>query len=37
MAYGESGSSSIPGHSTLIFDMRLKAFYRVGSVPPVWN
>lgn len=28
MAYGKSGSSSIPGHSTLVFDMRLKAYYR---------
>lgn len=37
MAYGETGSSTIPGNSTLIFDMRLKAFYRVGAVPPAWN
>lgn len=28
MAYGESGSSSIPGSSTLVFDMRLKSYKR---------
>lgn len=39
MAYGETGSSSggIPANSTLVFDMRLKAFYRVGTNPPAWN
>lgn len=37
MAYGESGSKSIPGESTLVFDMRLKAYYRVGSTPGPWK
>lgn len=28
MAYGKSGSNSIPGYSTLTFDMRLKGYYK---------
>ncbi|MDO4160135.1 MAG: FKBP-type peptidyl-prolyl cis-trans isomerase [Prevotellaceae bacterium] len=28
LGYGESGSSSIPAYSTLIFDIALKAYYR---------
>lgn len=37
MAYGTSGSGSIPGYSTLIFDMTLSAYYRVGTVVPDWK
>lgn len=37
MGYGDSGTDNIPGYSNLIFDMRLKAYYRVGSTPGVWQ
>ena len=37
MAYGTTGATGIPTNSTLVFDMRLKAFYRVGTVPPSWK
>lgn len=38
MAYGASGSNSgIPAYSTLVFDMRLKAYYRVGTMPDKWQ
>lgn len=38
MAYGTSGTNSgIPAYSTLIFDMRLKAYYRVGAKPDKWQ
>jgi len=37
LAYGESGSSSIPGYSTLVFDMTLVAYYRAGTTLPDWS
>lgn len=38
MAYGSTATTSgIPASSTLIFDIRLKAFYRVGSIPSPWK
>lgn len=37
MGYGTSGTDNIPGYSTLIFDMRLKAYYRTGTKPDKWN
>lgn len=36
MAYGESGTTGIPAYSTLIFDMRLKAYYRKGTIAGTW-
>lgn len=37
MGYGANGSNSIPGNSTLVFDMRLKAYYRTGTTPGPWK
>lgn len=37
MGYGTSGTDNIPGYSNLIFDMRLKAYYRTGSKPNAWQ
>lgn len=37
LGYGESGSSSIPGYSTLIFDIALVAYYRAGVSPDKWR
>lgn len=36
LGYGETGSSSIPGYSTLIFDIALIAYYRAGVSPGTW-
>ena len=36
LGYGEEDTSTIPGYSTLVFDLYLKAYYHPGeSVPPV--
>ncbi|MBP5277825.1 MAG: FKBP-type peptidyl-prolyl cis-trans isomerase [Prevotella sp.] len=38
LGYGTSSSSSkIPAYSTLIFDIALVAYYRPGTVMPVWK
>lgn len=37
LGYGTAGTDNIPGYSNLIFDMRLKAFYRAGSKPDPWK
>ena len=37
LGYGTTDSGSIPGYSTLIFDIYLEAYYRVGTVVPVWK
>lgn len=37
MGYGTSGTDNIPGYSNLIFDMRLKAYYRMGAKPETWK
>lgn len=37
LGYGETGSSSIPGYSTLVFDIALVAFYRAGVSPDKWR
>lgn len=37
MGYGTSGTDNIPGYSCLIFDMRLKGYYRIGSKPQPWK
>lgn len=37
MGYGTSGSDKIPGHSTLVFDMRLRAYYRQGTMKGEWH
>lgn len=37
LGYGETGSSSIPGYSTLIFDIALVAYYRAGVSPDKWR
>lgn len=37
MGYGTGGSGKIPASSTLVFDMRLKAYYRIGSANTNWQ
>lgn len=37
LGYGKAGSDNIPGHSTLLFDMRLKAYYRTGANIQDWK
>lgn len=37
LAYGTSDSNSIPGGSTLIFDINLVGIYRAGSEVPEWK
>lgn len=38
MGYGADGTKSgIPAYSTLVFDMRLKAYYRTGTKPDRWQ
>lgn len=37
LGYGTAGTDNIPGNSNLIFDMRLKAYYRAGTSPDPWK
>lgn len=37
LGYGTTTSNSIPGYSTLIFEIYLVAYYRVGVTVPVWK
>lgn len=37
LGYGTTDSGSIPAYSTLIFDIYLVAYYRVGTVVPLWK
>lgn len=37
MGYGTGGSDKIPGSSTLVFDMRLNAYYRQGAIKGEWH
>ena len=37
LGYGTTGSSSIPAYSTLVFDIALSAYYRVGVRVPDWQ
>lgn len=37
LGYGESGSSSVPGYSVLVFDIYLAAYYRAGVTVPEWK
>ncbi|MBO4608230.1 MAG: FKBP-type peptidyl-prolyl cis-trans isomerase [Prevotella sp.] len=37
LGYSDSGSGSVPGYSTLVFDITLVAYYRAGTVVPAWN
>lgn len=37
LGYGVSGTTSIPGYSTLIFDIALIAYYRAGVSPGPWR
>lgn len=34
---GENSLTNIPAYSTLIYDIQLKAFYRVGTIVPEWR
>lgn len=33
LGYGSASTTDIPAYSTLIFDMRLRAYYRIGVIP----
>lgn len=37
LAYGESGTTSVPAGSTVIFEMELVGIYRQGTVPGTWQ
>jgi len=37
LAYGSSGSTTIPAYSTLIFDMQLAGIYKPGTTIPDWK
>lgn len=37
LGYGTTDSSSIPAYSTLIFDIYLCSYYRVGTTVPIWK
>lgn len=37
LGYGTVDASSIPAYSTLIFDIYLEAYYRVGVTVPIWK
>lgn len=37
LGYGTTTSSSIPAYSTLIFEIYLEAYYRVGVTVPIWK
>ena len=37
LAYGSTSSTSVPAHSTVIFEMELVGIYRLGTVPGTWQ
>ncbi len=37
LGFGEADRNAIPGWSTLVFEIELKAYYRAGTVPPAWR
>lgn len=37
LGYGVNGSGTIPGYSTLVFDITLVGYYRVGQALPDWK